>query len=88
MRKLIANLTVVIKPLVSLTHEEIAKNVKPVKHWEVEQDRVFSEVNQLLASAPLLRFPDFSKGFVKHDARDSGAGAFLAQQNDAGELAL
>lgn len=88
-RKCIPNLKAVIEPLVNLTRKEIAR----AKHLYVigggAQDNAFAEVKQLLASAPVLHFPDFSTDFVVHvDAIDSGAGAFLAQTQDDGELSI
>ncbi|CAB1120736.1 unnamed protein product [Ectocarpus sp. CCAP 1310/34] len=79
-RKFIPNLATVTAPLVDLTKKEAMKSV--AKRWGPEHDEAFAEVKKLLAAAPLLNFPDFSKEFVIHvDASNAGTGAFLAQED-------
>ena len=57
--------------------------------WGPEQDAAFIKVKELLTSAPVLHFPRFHKPFIIHvDASDCGVGAFLAQKDDNGELAI
>ena len=65
--------------MVALTKKETTKEVS--KRWGPEHDQAFAQVNQLIAEAPVLHFPDFSKSFVVHvGASNAGTGAFLAQQ--------
>ena len=72
-----------------LTRKEIAKRKTLKAHWGPETDRAFVKVKELLTSAPVLRFPDFKRPFVPHvDTSDYGAGGFLAQKGDDGNLAI
>ena len=88
-RKLVPNLAMIIDPLVALTRKAVA-NLKTLRnHWGPEQDAALIKVKELLTSAPVLLFPRFHKSFIIHvDASDYGAGAFLAQKEDNGELAV
>ena len=88
-RKFIPNLTTIIEPLVALTRKSVA-NLKTLRnHWRTEQDAVFIKVKELLTSAPVLHIPQFHKPFIIYvDASDCGVGAFLAQNEDDGELAI
>ena len=88
-RKFIPNLATKIEPLVALTRKSVA-NLKTLRNiWGPEQDAAFIKVKELLTSAPVLHFPRFHKPFIIHvDASDCGVGAFLAQKDDNGELAI
>ena len=88
-RKFIPNLATIIEPLVALTRKSVA-NLKTLRNiWGPEQDAAFIKVKELLTSAPVLHFPRFHKPFIIHvDASDCGVGAFLAQKDDDGELAI
>ena len=88
-RKFIPNLATIIEPLVTLTRKSVA-NLKTLRNiWGPEQDAAFIKVKELLTSAPVLHFPRFHKPFIIHvDASDCGVGAFLAQKDDNGELAI
>ena len=88
-RKFIPNLATIIEPLVALTRKSVA-NLKTLRNiWGPEQDAAFIKVKELLTSAPVLHFPRFHKPFIIHvDASDCGVGAFLAQKDDNGELAI
>ena len=86
-RKFIPNLATIIEPLVALTRKSVA-NLKTLRnHWGPEQDAAFIKVKESLTSAPVLHFPQFHKPFHV-DASDCGVGAFLAQIEDNGELAI
>ena len=89
MRKFIPNLATIIEPLVALTRKSVA-NLKTLRnHWGPEQDAAFIKVKELLTSAPVLHFSRFHKPFIIHvDVSDCGVGAFLAQKEDNGELAI
>ena len=88
-RKIIQNLAMIIDPLVALTCKSVA-NLKTLRsHWGPEQDAAFIKLKELLTSAPVLHFPRFRKSFIIHvDASDCGVGAFFAQKEDNGELAI
>ena len=88
-RKFIPNLAAIIEPLVALTRKSVA-NLKTLRnHWGPEQDAAFIKVKELLTSAPVLHFPQIHKSFITYvDASDCGVGAFLAQKEDNGELAI
>ena len=80
-QKFIPNLATIINPLAALT---TLRN-----HWGPEQDAAFINVKKIFTSAPVLHFPWFHKSFIIHvDASDCGAGAFLSQNEDNGELAI
>ena len=88
-RKFIPNLAT-IEPLVALTLKSVA-NLKTLRnHWGPEQDAAFvKKVKELLTSAPVLHFPAFHYSFIIHvDASNCDVGAFLAQKEDDGELAI
>ena len=77
-RKFIHDLAGILAPLVALTKKEAVKEV--AKRWGLEHDQAYAKVKQLLSQAPLLQFPDSSRGFVIHvDASEAGAEAILAQ---------
>ena len=56
------------------------------KASSADQDIAFAHIKRVLSSAPVLRFPDFSRYFVvRTDASELGAGAFLAQPSTDGK---
>ena len=58
-------------------------------HWGPQQDASFIKVKELLTFAPVLHFPRFHKSFIiPVDASDCSVGAFLAQKENNGELAI
>ena len=49
-------------------------------HWTSDCDAAFSQLKELLTSAPILSFPDFSQQFILDtDASINGIGAVLSQ---------
>ena len=88
-RKFIPSLATILEPFVAITRKPVA-NVKASRnHWGPEQDAAFIKVKELLTSDPFLYFPQFHKSFIINvDASDCGVGAFLAQKEDNGELAI
>ena len=54
--------------------------------WTSECDNAFCELKQLLTSAPVLSYPDFSKPFILDtDASNVGIGAVLSQNHNGRE---
>lgn len=79
-RKFVRNYATRAAPLVNLTHE----NVQLV--WSAECQAAFEDLKAALASAPVLRHPDFAKPFlVDTDASNVGLGAVLLQTRKEGE---
>ena len=88
-QNLIPNLETIIDPLVALTRKLVANLNTLRNHWGSEQDATFIKVKELLTSASVLHFPRFHKSFMIHvDASNCGMGAFLAQNEDNGELTI
>ena len=51
--------------------------------WIDSCEQAFQQLKQLLCSASILAYPDFSKNFVlQTDASDYGVGAVLSQLDD------
>jgi len=51
--------------------------------WTIDQENAFKRLKELLTSAPILIYPDFTKKFYLYtDASDSGLGAVLSQKDD------
>ena len=70
----------ICRPLYQLTE----KNA-PFR-WTSECDNAFCELKQLLISAPVLSYPDFSKPFILDtDASNVGIGAVLSQNHNGME---
>ena len=80
-RRFIPGFSAVANPLFKLTR----KNVNFC--WSVTCQEAFDRLKQLLVDAPLLIYPNFSRGFVMEtDASGVGLGAVLAQQVEDGTL--
>ncbi|KAM7300927.1 putative polyprotein of retroviral origin [Ixodes scapularis] len=75
--------------------KNFAENTRPLTRlispkvdfvWDKEAQTAFEQMKDALTSAPLLRFPDFSRDFiVMTDASGQGLGAVLAQVLDGQE---
>ena len=51
--------------------------------WTIDQENAFKRLKELLTSAPILIYPDFTKKFYVYiNASDSGLGAVLSQKDD------
>lgn len=73
-RRFIRNFATISKPLYRLTEK------KANFHWTSDCDAAFSQLKELLTSAPILSFPDFSQQFILDtDASNNGIGAVLSQ---------
>ena len=57
--------------------------------WDSSCETAFVKLKQMLTEAPVLGFPDFSRGFiVETDASFNGLGAVLSQQQENGLVVL
>ena len=80
-RRFVPRFSQVAAPLHALTRKEIPY------FWTPECQQVFEKLKELLTSAPLLKYPDFSKPFVlETDASGVGLGAVLAQRQEDGTV--
>lgn len=85
-RRFIPNFSQLASPLNKLTSQ--SKNAPPFS-WSKEADDAFQKLKNLLASAPILACPDYSKPFEVHtDASDYGIGAVLTQVLDGEEKVI
>ena len=74
-RKFILNYSTIAKPLTELTKENSTFK------WTIQCQNAFDDLKHLLCSAPVLRYPDFSKEFtLTTDASNTGLGAILSQE--------
>jgi transposase InsO family protein len=79
-RNHILNFSTLAQPLFDLTK----KNAKFV--WGNEEQNSFTKIKQLLASSPLLKFPESELTFIiQVDASNYGIGAVLMQDSGQGE---
>ena len=76
-RRFIENISRVASPLYALTWKDAEFLWEPVHH------KAFCTLKQLLISAPVWVFPDFTRGFIlETDASGAGLGATLAQLHE------
>ena len=70
--------------MVELTRKDHVKNTAFKKAFGPGQREASARTKSALASAPVLKYPDFPREFIVYtDASEAGVGAFLAQR--AGE---
>ena len=68
-------------PLNALTREDIAYV------WTLDCQQALVKLKSLLTTAPLLKYPDFSKLFIQEtDTSGDGLGAVLAQRQNDGSV--
>lgn len=80
-RKFIPEFSNIAAPITDLTKKSMPKHIK----WSENLQSHFDKLKQVLLSKPVLRSPDFSKGFyLRTDACDTGVGAVLEQEFDDG----
>ena len=80
-RRFVPGFSKIASPL----HALMKKNVDFV--WTSECQTAFTTLRQLLAVAPVLRFPNFERPFIlETDASGSGLGAVLAQEQSDGTI--
>jgi hypothetical protein len=66
-------------------HKLLKKDAK--YEWNDEQERAFQTLKQKLISPPILRCPDYSRGFIlTTDASNEGLGAVLSQGETGKDL--
>ena len=81
-RKFIQNYSTMALPLTDLTKKDRPNRLE----WTSECDTAFNQLKDQLCSSPVLRSPDFDRGFVlQTDASGRGVGAVLSQLDDAGQ---
>ena len=79
-RRFVRDFAAISRPLHRLTEKN------SVFRWTSECDRAFNHLKQLLTSAPVLSYPDFSKPFLLDtDASNEGIGAVLSQIHEGTE---
>lgn len=84
-RRFIRSYSKIARPLHDLLKAPPPGSPKSFK-WEQPQQQAFDKLKDLLCSAPVLTFADFSKPFILHtDASDEGLGAILYQDHDSQE---
>eukprot|EP00795_Rhopilema_esculentum_P001556 gene1556-16005_t len=82
-RRFIVNFARRSKALAELTKK------KRIFHWTEEAQGSFEDMKSCLATAPILRCPDFNLPFKLYtDACDYGIGAVLAQDTSDGEVVV
>ena len=80
-RRYIPDFSKVASPLYALTQ----KNAPFI--WSPSCQQAFDKLKQLLTTAPILAFPNFSKPFLlETDASGTGLGAVLSQEQEDGSI--
>ena len=78
-RRFVQNYAKHAEPLFALTKKDASFN------WNSDCQKAMDLLKNSITSAPVLRFPDFSRPFFIHaDACDAGLGAALMQRDDEG----
>jgi RNase H-like domain found in reverse transcriptase/Reverse transcriptase (RNA-dependent DNA polymerase) len=79
-RRFIDKFSEIARPL----HHLLKKSTK--FKWKDDQNYAFETLKRHLVTAPILRYPDYSKMFYVHtDASGTGLGAVLAQKDENGK---
>ena len=90
-RRFIQSYSTIAKPLLQLLEGRQTRRTKESKKkaaampftWGESQDAAFNELKSCLTSAPVLRYPDFTKPFLlRTDASGVALGAVLLQEGD------
>lgn len=85
-RRFVPNFSTFVSPILALIK---GKHKRQSVSWSLEANAAFTEIKQLLASAPILASPDFSKPFIiQTDASDVGLGAVLLQGDGESERVI
>ena len=79
-------LALIVRPLTALTRKDKKTSKIFTFSWSEECEAAFSQIKQLLTSAPVLHHPDVTKKFyLWTDARSKGFGALLEQEGEDGK---
>lgn len=85
-RRFIRNFSQIARPLTKLMPSPTKKNgrrkpkVQEQWEWKEEQETAFNRLKELVTTAPVLAYPDYTKPFELHtDASSLGLGAVLYQ---------
>lgn len=87
-RRFIKNFSRIIRPLSELLIPTTQKTKQKQKskedwHWDDVHQNIFDKVKEMLTTAPILAYPDFTKPFEIHtDASTKALGAVLYQEQD------
>ena len=69
-------------PLIELARKDFVKKTAFKKAFGSAQREAFARAKCALTSAPVHKYPDFTREFIVHsDASEAGVGAFLAQRS-------
>lgn len=80
-RKFIPSYAEIAAPLTDITRSNASNKV----HWTVDCEKAFLTLKDILCSEPILKSPDFERGFIlQTDASEQGIGAVLSQCDEAG----
>ena len=82
-RRFVKDFATIARPLHRLTEHQMKFK------WTTECQDAFEDLRRRLISAPVLAYPDFSRGFILDtDASDMGIGAVLSQAGAEGEQVI
>jgi len=80
-RRFIYGFSVVANPLFSITKKDVKYD------WSPACEAAFQQLKKQLTEAPILAFPDFSRGFLfERDVSGVGLGAVLTQKLEDGTI--
>uniref|UniRef100_A0A1X7T6F5 Reverse transcriptase domain-containing protein n=1 Tax=Amphimedon queenslandica TaxID=400682 RepID=A0A1X7T6F5_AMPQE len=78
-RRFIENYATLAAPLTELSRKDIAEMIP----WKEKEESALQELKNRLISTPIMKNPDFTKGFIlQTDASGIGVGAVLSQSDD------
>ena len=82
-RKFIKNFAKIAKPLTLLTRQQVKFE------WTPEHQEAFMKLKDSIMQAPILHYPNPSKGYIVYtDASDDACGAQLTQEHDGTEFPI
>ena len=85
-RRHLKDLALITRPLTALTRKDKNTGKLVAFSWGEQCEKAFTQIKQLLTSAPLLHPPDLTKEFyLWTDASSRGFGALLEQEGEDGK---